>query len=291
MYLTRFYYPWHTSSGDAEPFARLSPRQKELVRLRIATLNGCKTCKAARLAPTTHREDEAMGIDGYEGSADYTADEKAAIHFAELLALQHDHIGDADMATLREHFDDAQILELMMMAGSTSASAGCSPCCRSRPPPARCRSADECADELCFLARSSWRAHTGARRAPARDRRGALDRIARMTGAERVRLPRPRPGARRRAARSPRRWPAAAARPAARRAVLDQGAHVDRGPPADLRLMPLKDNVGTRDAAVSGGCARPAGCSSARRTRPRAATTAAPTTTSSAPPTTRGARA
>ena len=58
-----------------------------------------------------------MGIDGYEGSADYTADEKAAIHFAELLALQHDQIGDADMATLREHFDDAQILELTMMAG------------------------------------------------------------------------------------------------------------------------------------------------------------------------------
>ena len=34
-----------------------------------------------------------------------------------MLALQHDQIGDADIATLREHFDDAQILELAMMAG------------------------------------------------------------------------------------------------------------------------------------------------------------------------------
>ena len=117
MYLTGFYYPWHTSTGEAEAVARLSPRLKELVRLRIATLNGCKTCKAARLAPDYIPEDQALGIDGYEGSADYTADEKAAIHFAELLALQHDQIGDAEMATLREHFDDAQILELAMMAG------------------------------------------------------------------------------------------------------------------------------------------------------------------------------
>lgn len=40
-----FYYPWHRNDGVGV----LEPRLKELVRLRIATLNGCKTCKAARL--------------------------------------------------------------------------------------------------------------------------------------------------------------------------------------------------------------------------------------------------
>jgi len=116
-YLTRFYYPWHTSSGDAADAARLSPRTKELVRLRIATLNGCRTCKAARLASDSVAEDEALGIDAYAGSSDYTPAEKAAVAFAERLAVDHHGIGDEDIAALREHFDDAQILELMMMAG------------------------------------------------------------------------------------------------------------------------------------------------------------------------------
>src|SRR5262249_22232976 len=51
--------------------ARLSPRVKELVRLRIATLNGCKTCKAARLAQDTVPEPQAAGIDVYTESPDY----------------------------------------------------------------------------------------------------------------------------------------------------------------------------------------------------------------------------
>ncbi|HXD57649.1 MAG TPA: carboxymuconolactone decarboxylase family protein [Thermoleophilaceae bacterium] len=116
-YLTGFYYPWHTNTDQADGPARLSPRVKELVRLRIATLNGCKTCKAARLAPDTVSEPQATGIDVYEQSPDYSPAEKAAVAFAERLALDHHSIGDADILALREHFDDAEILELMMMAG------------------------------------------------------------------------------------------------------------------------------------------------------------------------------
>jgi alkylhydroperoxidase family enzyme len=116
-YLTRFYYPWHSNAEDAEGVARLTPRLKELVRLRIATLNGCRTCAAARLAPATVSEPEALGIDGYAEAADYSPAEKAAVGFAERMAVDHHGIGDADIARLREHFDDAEILELMMMAG------------------------------------------------------------------------------------------------------------------------------------------------------------------------------
>jgi alkylhydroperoxidase family enzyme len=116
-YLTGFYYPWHANTDQAAGSARLSPRVKELVRLRIATLNGCKTCKAARLAPDTVSEPQAAGIDAYEESADYSPGEKAAVAFAERMALDHHSIGDADILALREHFDDAEILELMMMAG------------------------------------------------------------------------------------------------------------------------------------------------------------------------------
>jgi alkylhydroperoxidase family enzyme len=117
MYLTGFYYPWHSNAEGAADAARLSPRLKELVRLRIATLNGCQTCKAARLAADSIPEDQALGIDAYAGSDAYTPAEKAAVHFAEQMAVDHHNIGDAEIAALRSHFGDAEILELMMMAG------------------------------------------------------------------------------------------------------------------------------------------------------------------------------
>lgn len=117
MYLNGFYYPWHSNAAGAAGAAQLSPRLKELVRLRIATLNGCETCKAARLAADTIPEGQALGIDDCAGSDAYTPAEKAAVRFAEQMALDHHGIGDADVAALRAHFDDAAILELMMMAG------------------------------------------------------------------------------------------------------------------------------------------------------------------------------
>ena len=85
-YLTRFYYPWHSNAEDAAGVARLTPRLKELVRLRIATLNGCQTCKAARLAADSIPERQALDIDGYATSDDYSPAERAAVRFAERLA-------------------------------------------------------------------------------------------------------------------------------------------------------------------------------------------------------------
>lgn len=117
QYLTGFYYNWHSNKGAAEPVARLSPREKELVRLRIATLNGCKTCKAARLAADTLTETEAVGVDDLDGIPTYTERERAAIEFAELMAVDHFAIDEAVIESLQEHFDNAELLELMMMTG------------------------------------------------------------------------------------------------------------------------------------------------------------------------------
>ena len=79
-----FYYPFHASDTGSV----LDSRIKELVRLRIATLNGCKTCKAARLAPSDVSEQEAaVGVD------------------------------DTAMRALRQHFSQAETLELLMMIG------------------------------------------------------------------------------------------------------------------------------------------------------------------------------
>jgi alkylhydroperoxidase family enzyme len=107
-----FYYPWHTGAAGV-----LEPRLKELIRLRIATLNGCVLCKSVRMAPNVVSEDEAAsGVDKADESG-FTARERAAIHFAEKLAVDHHNIGDADVAEMRRHFSDAEFLELAMMAG------------------------------------------------------------------------------------------------------------------------------------------------------------------------------
>lgn len=104
-----FYYPYH--SGGL-----LEPRLKELVRLRIATLNGCQTCKAARLAEDTVTEDEALSVDDY-ATGPYSDRERAAIAFAERMALDHHGISDDDLSAIRSLFTDAEFLELAMMAG------------------------------------------------------------------------------------------------------------------------------------------------------------------------------
>ena len=117
QYLTGFYYNWHSNKGLAESVARLSPREKELVRLRIATLNGCQTCKAARLSADTITEAEALGVDGYNSEDGFSERERAAIRLAELMALDHLSIDDDVIREMHEHFDEAELLELMMMAG------------------------------------------------------------------------------------------------------------------------------------------------------------------------------
>lgn len=107
----KFYYPFHSTTGVIEP------RLKELVRLRIATLNGCKTCKAARLARDVVKESEAASGVDHPDAASFTPRERAAIQLAEAMALDHHAIDDDVIRALRQHFSEAELLELMMMAG------------------------------------------------------------------------------------------------------------------------------------------------------------------------------
>ena len=108
-----FYYPFHAS----EPGSLLDSRIKELVRLRIATLNGCKTCKAARLAPGDVSEREAaVGVDD-PTAGEFSERERAALALAEQMALDHHGFDDAAMRELGRHFSRAETLELMMMIG------------------------------------------------------------------------------------------------------------------------------------------------------------------------------
>ena len=106
-----FYYPWHSEKG------LIPARLKELVRLHIATLNGCHTCASARLAADTVAETEALGALGSDESGLETLSEKEriALDFAERLALHHHTITDEDVQAWRETFGDEGFVELSMM--------------------------------------------------------------------------------------------------------------------------------------------------------------------------------
>jgi hypothetical protein len=62
-----------------------------------------------------HPGGAAVGVDGDPSS--FSPAEQEALRFAETFALDHHSIGDEDFARLREHFDDAQILELVVLTG------------------------------------------------------------------------------------------------------------------------------------------------------------------------------
>lgn len=95
----------------------LPDRLVELVRLRVAFFNQCRSCMAIRYSDAV-----ADGVD--EGAvcsleqpheAENLSDaEKAAIHFGELMASDHLSIDDQTYAGLREHFTEAEIVELGM---------------------------------------------------------------------------------------------------------------------------------------------------------------------------------
>ena len=110
-----WYFPWHVN--DVSVPARLPVRVKELVRLRLATFSGCAACKAARMAEDEIPEDDAIGVDVDPEGPAYTPAEREALRFAEVFALDHRSIGDEHFARLREHFDDAQVLELVVLTG------------------------------------------------------------------------------------------------------------------------------------------------------------------------------
>ena len=106
-----FYYPFHRDAGLIES------RLKELVRLRVATLNGCKTCKAARLYPDNVSEGEAAFDVDHPDEGSFSPRERAALRLAESMALDHFAVDDAMINDVRRHFSKSELLELMMMTG------------------------------------------------------------------------------------------------------------------------------------------------------------------------------
>jgi AhpD family alkylhydroperoxidase len=95
----------------------LPERLVELVRLRIAFFNQCRSCMAIRYADAVAdgvTEGLVCSLERPEEAENLTPAEKAAIHYGELMATDHLAITDATYADLRQHFSEAEIVELGM---------------------------------------------------------------------------------------------------------------------------------------------------------------------------------
>lgn len=96
-------------------------RLRELVRLRVAFHNQCRSCMAVRSAAAIEdgMDDGAVcSLERPEDAPDLSGAERAALRYADLLATDHLSISDALFTDLRTHFDDDQIVDLGIHIGT-----------------------------------------------------------------------------------------------------------------------------------------------------------------------------
>lgn len=95
----------------------LPERLVELVRLRVAFFNQCRSCMAIRYADAVAdgvTEGLVCSLERPQEAQDLTPAEKAAIRYGELMATDHLAIDDGIYDELRRHFSEAQLVELGM---------------------------------------------------------------------------------------------------------------------------------------------------------------------------------
>jgi AhpD family alkylhydroperoxidase len=95
----------------------LPPRLMELVRLRIAFHNQCRSCMSVRYQSAVDDGLTEVAVCSLERPAegsDLSPAERSALHFADLFATNHLAIDDAVYDDLRRHFTEDELVELGM---------------------------------------------------------------------------------------------------------------------------------------------------------------------------------
>jgi AhpD family alkylhydroperoxidase len=95
----------------------LPERLVELVRLRVAFHNQCRSCMAIRYTDAINdglTEDLVCSLEKPMEADNLTAAEKSALAFADLFANNHLAIGDAQYDDLKKHFTEREVVELGM---------------------------------------------------------------------------------------------------------------------------------------------------------------------------------
>ena len=93
----------------------MSRRTHELVRIRIAQINGCTLCLTWRNGWAD--EDDLADVANYATSTRFDDAERAAIEYADRFCTDSTSIDDSLMARLAEHFTSAEIVDLTLVIG------------------------------------------------------------------------------------------------------------------------------------------------------------------------------
>ena len=94
---------------------QLPDRLVELVRLRVAFHNQCRSCMAIRYQDGVEAgidEDLVCSLEKPQEANDLSDAEKAAINYGELFATNHLAINDSVYDNLRKYFSEEEIVEL-----------------------------------------------------------------------------------------------------------------------------------------------------------------------------------
>ena len=94
----------------------LPERLIELVRLRVAYHNQCRSCMAIRYSSAADEVNEELvcSLERPQEAQNLTSAEQVALDFADRFATDHLSITEERFSTLREHFNEAQTMELML---------------------------------------------------------------------------------------------------------------------------------------------------------------------------------
>ncbi|HVT64026.1 MAG TPA: carboxymuconolactone decarboxylase family protein [Mycobacteriales bacterium] len=106
--------------NDAVFASTLDWRLHELVRMRIAQINGCTVCLAWRTPEAVEAgvTDALLSeVSSWRDGADFTEAEQVALEFTELFCTDSVSITDDLMARLAAHFDAGEIVELALVIG------------------------------------------------------------------------------------------------------------------------------------------------------------------------------
>ncbi len=97
---------------------QVDQRYKQLVRLRLSTLHGCRTCNKQNTAGAAEAGFSAQQISAvmgdYESSDELDAADKAVLRYADQVAMTNadGRLTEQLIGELREHFSSADICEL-----------------------------------------------------------------------------------------------------------------------------------------------------------------------------------
>jgi AhpD family alkylhydroperoxidase len=106
--------------NDAVADSALDWRLHELVRMRVAVINGCQTCLTWRTPEAVDAgvtEDLLADVANWRTSARFTAAERSALHYTELFCADSTAIDDELLAELATHFDPGEVVDLTLVIG------------------------------------------------------------------------------------------------------------------------------------------------------------------------------